>query len=195
MPFFSFPYVLLHDGVEDVGGDDGDGDDTPPLLDEAANLLVLDPHHVLAVDLQQLVVDEQPVPSGGGVHGDGGDPSVLELETDVTGGVLSTRWQEQEQEQELTLCSVRVLSKGRSLTASTMLLTAAFRRRSCTCSPLDGGRSEGRSYLVGGEAGETLSVDLEDLVTEAESAHGRRGGAGHQADKDALVDRDTDSRV
>ena len=44
--------ILLHDVVVYVGGNDGDGDDVPPLLDVPTNLLVLHPHHVLPVHLQ-----------------------------------------------------------------------------------------------------------------------------------------------
>ena len=43
--------------------------------------------------------------------------------------------------------------------------------------------------LVFAEPGDVVAVDLEDLVSEAESAHGRGAVPGHEADEDALVDR------
>ena len=54
--------LLLHDGVVDVCWNDGDGDDVSALLDDHPDNLVLHPHHVLAVHLQQMVVDQQTIP-------------------------------------------------------------------------------------------------------------------------------------
>lgn len=47
---------VLHDEAVDSGGDDGDRDDVPALVNDVANLLVLDAHNILTVDLQQVVV-------------------------------------------------------------------------------------------------------------------------------------------
>ena len=55
---------VLHDETVDGGGDDGDGDDVPALINDGPDLLVLDPHHILTVDLQQVVVHQQSIPSG-----------------------------------------------------------------------------------------------------------------------------------
>ena len=79
---------VLHDVTVDYGGDDGDGDDVAALIDNAPNLFIFDTDYVLTVDLQQIVVDQQPVAGGRGIHGNGGDPPVLELESNVTGGIL-----------------------------------------------------------------------------------------------------------
>ena len=43
--------------------------------------------------------------------------------------------------------------------------------------------------LVFAEPGDVVAVDLEDLVSEAKSAHGGGAVPGHEADEDALVDR------
>ena len=42
--------------------------------------------------------------------------------------------------------------------------------------------------LVFAEPGDVVAVDLEDLISEAESAHGSGAVPGHEADEDALVD-------
>ena len=54
-------HLLFHDAIVDVGGDDGDGDDVAALLDDQPNILVLHPHHVLPVDLQQVVGGQQTI--------------------------------------------------------------------------------------------------------------------------------------
>ena len=79
---------VLHDDAVDGGGDDGDGDHVSARLDDAPDLLVADADHVLAVHLQQVVVDQQPVPGGRGVHGYGHDLALLKLEPDVASGIL-----------------------------------------------------------------------------------------------------------
>ena len=81
---------VLHDVTVDHSGDDGDGDDVAALLDDAPDLLVLDADHVLAVDLQQVVIDQQSVAGRRGVHSDRCDLPVLELESNVPGGVLQS---------------------------------------------------------------------------------------------------------
>ena len=79
---------VLHDDAVDGGGDDGDGDHVPARLDDAPDLLVANADHVLAVHLQQVVVDQQPVPGGRGVHGYGHDLALLKLKPDVASGIL-----------------------------------------------------------------------------------------------------------
>ena len=54
-------HLLFHDAIVDIGGDDGDGDDVATLLDHQPNVLVLHPHHVLPVDLQQVVGGQQTI--------------------------------------------------------------------------------------------------------------------------------------
>ena len=58
---------VLHDVTVDYGGDDGDGDDVAALIDNVPNLFVFDADYVLAVDLEQVVVDQQPVTGCRGV--------------------------------------------------------------------------------------------------------------------------------
>jgi len=74
--------------VVDEGGDDGDGDDVAPLVNILADLLVLHTDNILTVDLEKVVVDEEPVPGGWGVHGDAVNFTLAELEADVPGGIL-----------------------------------------------------------------------------------------------------------
>jgi hypothetical protein len=45
------------------GGDDGEGDGARGVLDDLLDVLVLQPNDILAIVLDQLVVDEQPVPA------------------------------------------------------------------------------------------------------------------------------------
>ena len=47
---------VLHDVAVDHGGDDGDGDDLAALLDDGPDLFVFNAHHVLTIDLQQVVI-------------------------------------------------------------------------------------------------------------------------------------------
>ena len=54
-------HLLFHDAIVDIGGDDGDVDDVAALLDDQPNVLVLHPHHVLPVDLQQVVGGQQTI--------------------------------------------------------------------------------------------------------------------------------------
>ena len=79
---------VLHDVAVDHGGYDGDGYHVAALQDDVPDLLILDAHDVLAVNLQQVVVDQQSVPGSGGVHGYGGDLSFFELEANVSCRVL-----------------------------------------------------------------------------------------------------------
>ena len=79
---------VLHDVAVDHGGYDGDGYHVAALQDDVPDLLILDAHDVLAVHLQQVVVDQQPVPGGRGVHGYGHDLALLKLEPDVASGIL-----------------------------------------------------------------------------------------------------------
>ena len=48
---------VLHDVTVDHSGDDGDGDDLASLLDDGPDLFVFNAHHVLTIDLQQVVID------------------------------------------------------------------------------------------------------------------------------------------
>ena len=55
---------VLHNVTVDVAGDDGDGDDVSALVNDATNLLVFDPHNILSINLQQIVVNQQTISSG-----------------------------------------------------------------------------------------------------------------------------------
>ena len=126
---------VLHDVVVDVGRDDGHGDHLAPGLDDAPDVLVADTNNVLAVDLKQVVINQKPISGRRGVNCQGYYSAFLELESNVPGGVLkgSCFWSNSVSS-FLTLCRVRVLSKGRSLMIIVMLLTLDFRSMSCTLS-------------------------------------------------------------
>ena len=53
---------------------------------------------------------------------------------------------------------------------------------------VDAGLLEDLVDLLLVEAGNVLPVDLQDLVAEAEAAHGRGAAFGHQGHEDTLVD-------
>ena len=55
----SFLALLLDDMVVDEGGYDGDGNDVASLLNQLANLLILDPNHVLSVHLVSIVMQKK----------------------------------------------------------------------------------------------------------------------------------------
>jgi len=68
-----------------------DGNYLSAFVDNLADVVVLDADHVLAVDLQKVVIDEEPVSGGGRADGDGRDAAVLELEAQVATRVLVQR--------------------------------------------------------------------------------------------------------
>ena len=79
---------VLHDVTVDHGGDDGDGDDLAALLDDGPDFFIFDPHDVLPIHLQEVVVDEETIAGCGRIHGYGSDLSFLELESNVSSRVL-----------------------------------------------------------------------------------------------------------
>ena len=48
---------VLHDVAVHHSGDDGDGDDLPSLIDDGPDLFIFNPHHVLSVHLQEVMID------------------------------------------------------------------------------------------------------------------------------------------
>ena len=100
---------VLHDVTVHYSGDDGDGDDLSAMLDDGPDLFILDTHHILqgfkviidlnisedekklcylAVNLQEVVINQQTIPSRGGVHSYGIDLAFLELEPNMSGRVF-----------------------------------------------------------------------------------------------------------
>ena len=81
---------------------------------------------------------KKEIPCCGGVHRNGSDFAILELKANMSRRVLSKKKELVRKGDAMliaqmnTLWRVRVLSKGRSLTAIVMLFTAAFFIRSCT---------------------------------------------------------------
>ena len=53
---------VLHDVLVDGAGDDGNSDDVSTLVDDLTNLLVFDPHHILTIDLKQVVIYQESIP-------------------------------------------------------------------------------------------------------------------------------------
>ena len=64
---------LLHKVIVDELGHDGDGHGAWALAENLSSVLILQPDHVLTVDLTQVVVDEQSIAGGreGGREGGG----------------------------------------------------------------------------------------------------------------------------
>ena len=55
---------LLHKVIVDELGHDGDGHGAWALAEDLSSVLILQPDHVLTVDLTQVVVDEQSIAGG-----------------------------------------------------------------------------------------------------------------------------------
>ena len=79
---------VLHDVTVDHSGDDGDGDDLATLLDDGPDFFIFNPHDVLPIDLQEVVIDEKTVSGSRGIHSYGSDLSFLELESNMSSRVL-----------------------------------------------------------------------------------------------------------
>ena len=79
---------VLHDVVVDVGGDDGHSDHLAPGLNDAPDVLVSDPNHILAIDLQQVVINQEPISGRRGVNCQGYYSAFFELESNMSSGIL-----------------------------------------------------------------------------------------------------------
>ena len=79
---------VLHDVVVDVGGDDGHGDHLAPGLNDAPDVLVSDANHILSVDLQQVVINQEPISGRRGVNGQGYYSAFFKLESNMSSGIL-----------------------------------------------------------------------------------------------------------
>ena len=79
---------VLHDVTVDHSGDDGDGDDLATLLDDGPDFFIFNPHDVLPIDLQEVVIDEETISGSRGIHSYGSDLSFLELESNVSSRIL-----------------------------------------------------------------------------------------------------------
>ena len=79
---------VLHDVVVDVGGDDGHSDHLAPGLDDAPDVLVSDPNHILAIDLQQVVINQEPISGRRGVNCQGYYSAFFKLESNMPSGIL-----------------------------------------------------------------------------------------------------------
>ena len=106
---------VLHDVLVDGAGDDGNSDDVSTLVDDLTNLLVFDPHHILTIDLQQVVIYQESIPGCRGVHCDGSNSSFFELKSDVSRGVLTMKMNHSD---DISQCKIYLVKSQSSLEGS-----------------------------------------------------------------------------
>ena len=67
------------------------GHNLASLVNDVANVSILEPDHILPIDLKQVVLDQEAIPSSWGVDDNGGNFTLLELKTDMTRRVFVKR--------------------------------------------------------------------------------------------------------
>ena len=72
-------------------GNHSHSDDLSSLVNNLGNFPIFQAHHILSIDFQEIMVDEETIARSWRVHNDSGDLTDFELKTNMTGGILVER--------------------------------------------------------------------------------------------------------
>ena len=71
-----------------VGRNDGNSDHISALINDVPDIFILNTNHILSVNLQQVVINQKTISGSWGIHGNGSDFALLELEPDMSRRIL-----------------------------------------------------------------------------------------------------------